>query len=175
MSEKTRVKTGETRLSYCHIWEPTKNQNGAEVYSTMILIPKSDVDTLNAIESAVEMAYEEGKDKLKGSSSKVPALGAIRTPVRDGDEEYPDKPEMAGMFFINASNKRKPSIVDAENNIIMDTEEIYSGVWCQCSIEFFAYNAKGNKGITTSLRAIKKVRDDECLGRSLTDTSHDFD
>lgn len=179
MSDKTRVVTGEVRLSYANLWNPRAGMNGGKAkYSAMLIIPKDDKKTLLAIKNAIESAYAESKDALKGSARTAPSLGAIKTPLRDGDEEYPDREEMAGAMFLNASNTYPVSIYDEDGEDITGnldrSDEIYSGVYARASIEFYAYNKSGNKGIAVSLRAVKKVRDGESLG-STRDTSHDFD
>lgn len=46
---KTKVITGKnTRLSYFHGWEPVSINGGAEKYSVSVLIPKDDIETINA-------------------------------------------------------------------------------------------------------------------------------
>ena len=54
-----------------------------------LVIPKSDTRTAEKIRAAIQAAYEEGQSKLKGSGKFVPALSAIRTPLRDGDVDRP--------------------------------------------------------------------------------------
>ncbi len=87
----TKVKTGKVRLSYAHVWEPQASFEGQKPkFSTSILIPKSDTRTVEAIEKAIQAAYEEGEPRLMGNSKSVPPLAAIKTPLRDGDIERPD-------------------------------------------------------------------------------------
>ena len=51
---RTKVVTGKnTRLSYFHGWEPVSINNGPEKYSVSVLIPKDDVETINAIQAAI--------------------------------------------------------------------------------------------------------------------------
>lgn len=45
---------------------------------------------------------------------------------------------------------------------------MYSGCWGQASINFFPFNSNGNKGIAVGLNALKKKRDDEPLGGTIT-------
>jgi hypothetical protein len=47
---------------------------------------------------------------------------------------------------------------------IIDTSEIYSGVYARVSLSFYAFNSNGNKGIACGLQNIQKVRDGESLG-----------
>ena len=52
---RTKVVTGvDTRLSYFHGWEPVSINGGAEKYSVSVLIPKTDTETVNAINAAID-------------------------------------------------------------------------------------------------------------------------
>ena len=83
ISNKTKVITGiNTRLSYFHGWEPVSINGGAEKYSVSVLIPKSDTETVNAVNAAIDAAIEEGIAKFGG---KKPNKAAIKIPLRDGD------------------------------------------------------------------------------------------
>lgn len=66
---RTKVITGKnTRLSYFHGWEPVSINGGAEKYSVSVLIPKDDIETINAINAAVDAAIEEGIPSPFGGS-----------------------------------------------------------------------------------------------------------
>ena len=161
----TKVITGEeTRWSYANVWEP-KSVNGSNPkYSVSLIIKKTDTKTLDKINKAIEAAYEEGSAKLKGTGKSVPALSAIKTPLRDGDVERPDDPAYAGCYFINANNADKPGIVDADRQEILDRSEVYSGVYGRASISFYAFNSSGNRGIACALLNLQKIKDGEHLG-----------
>ena len=79
-----------------------------------------------------------------------------------------DYPDTLGMYFINANSTSKPILLDQDNNEILDQTEMYSGCWGQASINFFPFNSNGNKGIAVGLNALKKKRDDEPLGGTIT-------
>jgi len=166
--ETTKVVTGKVRLSYAHIFTPQPDDNGVHKYSTAILIPKSDKETLRKIKLAVDAAKEGGKSKWGG---KIPAN--IKLPLRDGDEEKPDDEAYAGHYFINATSKTKPGIAkpigkgpDGKRKFqeITDTTEVYSGCYAKASLNFYAFDAKGNRGIAAGLNHIVKVQDGEFLG-----------
>ena len=171
MSKNTTVKnpmkviTGEdTRWSYANVWEPKSINGGAPKYSVSLIIPKSDTKTVAKIKAAIEAAYAEGESKLKGNSKSVPPLSSIKTPLRDGDVERPDDPAYANAYFVNANSATAPGIVDADRQPILDTSEVYSGVYGRASINFYAFNSNGNKGIACGLNNLQKIRDGEPLG-----------
>ena len=161
----TKVITGvDTRWSFVNAWEPKSINGGAPKYSVSLIIPKSDVVTINKIKAAIQAAYEEGESKLKGNGKSVPALSVLKTPLRDGDLERPDDAAYANAFFVNANSATKPGIVDADRQEIIDRSEVYSGVYGRASINFYAFNSNGNKGIACGLNNLQKIRDGEPLG-----------
>lgn len=182
-NQTTKVITGKVRLSYTHVFEPQSIDGGDEKYSTAILIPKSDKETLRKIKDATEAAKELGKSKWGG---KVPPN--CKTPLRDGDAERPDDEAYAGHYFLNASSTNKPGIAkpigkDGSGKTklqeITDTTEVYSGCYAKVSINFYPFNVSGNRGIAAGLNNIVKVQDGDFLGgrSSVNDdfANEDFD
>ena len=160
----TKVVTGVVRLSYANVWEPKSINGGAPKYSVSLIIPKSDTKTITKIQAAIEAAYKEGEAKLKGNGRSVPALSVLKTPLRDGDTERPDDEAYADAYFINANSASAPGIVDADRQPIIDRSEVYSGVYGRASINFYAFNSNGNKGIACGLNNLQKIKDGEPLG-----------
>lgn len=160
-----KVITGhKTRWSYANVWEPKSINGGTPKYSVSLIIPKSDTKTVEKIQNAIQAAYEEGQGKLKGNGRTVPALSVLKTPLRDGDTERPDDPAYADSYFINANSASAPGIVDADRQPIIDRSEVYSGVYGRASINFYAFNSNGNKGIACGLNNLQKIKDGEPLG-----------
>ena len=161
----TKVITGvNTRWSYVNAWEPKSINGGAPKYSVSLIIPKSDTKTIEKIQAAIQAAYDEGQGKLKGNGKSVPALSVLKTPLRDGDAERPDDEAYADSYFINANSGTAPGIVDADRQPILDHSEVYSGVYGRASINFYAFNSNGNKGIACGLNNLQKIKDGEPLG-----------
>ena len=152
----TKVITGvNTRWSYANVWDPKSINGGAPKYSVSLIIPKSDTATVNKIKAAIQSAYEEGESKLKGNGKSVPALSILKTP---------DDAAYAGCYFVNANSATAPGIVDADRQPILDRSEVYSGVYGRASINFYAFNSNGNKGIACGLNNLQKIKDGEPLG-----------
>ena len=172
MKEKKTKVIIPCRISYAHIWEGEPDDNGKIKYSAAILIPKDDTKTIAKVESAVKAAIEEGKSKLANTKGVVPRK--IKLPLRDADEEDIDDPNYAGVMFFNASSTRKPQVVDRHVQPILDPEEVYSGCYCNVSVNFFAFAKEGNKGIAAGLNNIQKVRDGERLAGGST-AEEDFE
>lgn len=161
----TKVITGvNTRWSYANVHQPKSINGGKPKYSVSLIIPKSDTVTVNKVNAAIQAAYEEGEGKLKGNGKSVPPLSAIKTPLRDGDLERPDDEAYKNSYFINANSSTAPGIVDADRQPIIDTSEVYSGVYGRASVNFYAFNSNGNKGIACGLNNLQKIKDGEPLG-----------
>ena len=165
---ETRINVGECRLSYVHVFQPKAVADGGEEkYSVSVLIPKSNTKLLGQIEDAVEAAIQAGLvTKFQG---KRPMN--LKSPLRDGDVERPDDETYKGCYFINATSKTKPGVVKAMNVNgqkklveISNEEEIYSGCYGYVSINFFAFNNAGNRGVAAGLNNVLKTRDGDFLG-----------
>lgn len=182
LANPMKVITGkDTRWSYANVWEAKSINSGTPKFSVSLIIPKTDTVTVQKIKAAIQAAYEEGQAKLKGNGRSVPPLTAIKTPLRDGDTERPDDPAYANSYFINANSANAPGIVDADCNPILTHSEVYSGVYGRASINFYAFNSNGNKGIACGLNNLQKIRDGEPLGGKAsaasdfsTDADEDF-
>lgn len=165
----TKVKTGKVRLSYAHLFEPHAINGNDPKYSVSVIIPKTDKETLQAIKEAVTEAKEQGKGKWGG---KVPAN--VKTPLRDGDVDREGDEAYIGCYFLNANSKNKPGIVDINVEPILDATEVYSGCYARLTLNFYAYNTNGNKGIAVGLGNVQKLADGEALG-GFTRAEDDFE
>ena len=83
--------------------------------------------------------------------------------MRDGDTERDDE-AYKSHYFINANSTTSPQIVDKYVKPILDRNEVYSGCYARVSLNFYAFNSNGNKGVACGLGNIQKIRDGESLG-----------
>ncbi|MDR1705182.1 MAG: DUF2815 family protein [Clostridiales bacterium] len=151
----TKVITGMARLSYAHIWVPSSmSDNDPEKYSVSVLIPKSDARTVAAINKAVNAAIEAGISSKFGGK-RPPKL---KLPLRDGDAEKPDDPTYRGHYFVNATSRTRPGIVDVNRVPIEDPEQVDSGDYARVSVNFYAFNTRGNQGVACGLNNIMKLK-----------------
>ena len=143
-------------LSAC----PTPTSGSNPKYSVSLIIPKTDTKTIDAINAAVDAAIKDGAAKFGG---KIPNKAALKLPLRDGDLERDDE-AYKGAYFVNANSTTAPQIVDRSVQPILDRAEVYSGCYARVSVNFYAFNSNGNRGIACGLGNIQKVRDGEPLG-----------
>jgi hypothetical protein len=154
----TKVITGKARASFVHVFEPQSINGSEPKYSCSFIIPKSDGETVRAIQAAIEQAKEEGIAKFGG---KIPPN--LKLPLRDGDIDRPDDPAYADSYFVNANSKEKPGVVDRKCLPVTDPLELYSGCYVRASINFFPFNTNGNRGIAAGLGNVQKWADGEPL------------
>lgn len=179
----THVVTGKVRFSYEHIMKPYANTStdpSAEPkYSATVLVPKSDTTTMARINAAITAAKKRGVEAKKYRDGTP--VDKLPTPIWDGDGYRADGytefgPECKGMWVFTAScgQDRKPGVVDAGGNPILDPTEIYSGIWGRVSVDFFPYNFAGKQGVGCSLCNVQKLSDGEPLGASRPSAADDF-
>ena len=142
------------RISFANIWEPKSINGSEEKYSVSCIIPKSDKKTLMKIHKAVEAAKEATVGKRWGG--KVPPN--LKLPLRDGDIDRPDDEAYTEAMFVNASSKDAPQVVDRKVQPILDPMECGSGDYCNVSVNFYGFNANGNRGIAAGLGNIQLVK-----------------
>lgn len=157
MSTKVVIKA---RFSYVHVWEPKAIQEGGEKkYSVSLLIPKSDTEAITKVKKAIEEEYKALVAKLGG---KKPLKW--KNPLHDGDEDRPDDANYVGHYFLGASCKTKPGVVDANRKPITNQDDFYSGCYGFASVNFYPFSVSGSNGVACGLNNVMKTKDGESLG-----------
>lgn len=168
----TRVTTGEVRTSYFSGLQSRKNEmNGKDEFSTQILIPKTDKETLNALKAAAKEAL------ATKFGDKVPKN--VRNPLRDGDTETktdgsPLGKEYAGHFYCNVKSTSKPGAIDSHGNDLIGSDDIVSGDYVRVSLNAYAYSQAGNNGVSFGLNNILLVKKGQPLGGAKPSAADDF-
>ena len=170
------------RLSYPALFQPRQvaQDSDKKNYQATLLIPKSDANTVAIIQAAIQAAVDQGvadgkfKQPIDPNQTKYP-------PLRDGDtmnsNGEPRGAEFAGHWFISskAPENRKPFVVDANVQPIIQESDVYAGCYVNAALQFFPYShATGGKGISVSLQGIQKARDGEPLGGGIVEATDVF-
>lgn len=164
----TSVITAIVTLSYPHVATPQAETDddgkptGKFKYSgAFVYDPGADLTKeRNAIAAAAEAAYPNG------AGIEMIRTGKLKQPIRT-DAEAKNYP--VGSVFINARTERKPQVVynypDPETGkpkVVPEdkiAEELYAGRKVRASLRAFAYNRKGNKGVSFALGNIQVIAD----------------
>ena len=168
----TRVVTGKCRFVYCSVMSARKNEmNGKDEFSTQVLVPKSDTETVGALKAAAKEAL------MAKFGDKIPKN--VRNPLRDGDTETKSDgsalgKEYAGHFFFNTKSTNKPGAVDANGQDLLGSNDIVSGDYGRVSLNAYAYSQAGNNGVSFGLNNIMLVAKGEPLGGARPSAASDF-
>lgn len=153
---ETGIITGAVRIAFSHVLEAAETLNGDMKFSCVLLFDPAD-PTIALMKKAAGAAAK------KKWPEKMPAN--LRSPFRDGNEkEYQG---FGDKVFVSCSAKNKPGVVDQGLKAITSDEPgpggIYSGAWVRADINAFAYDTKGNQGVSFGLNNIQKLGDDEAF------------
>lgn len=150
--------TPEFRAAFISVLKPSKPKNAkpdqAPKFSVRACFPPT-----TDLSEMKTLAEETAKNwDWKGGS--VPKT--LRSPFRL-NEELDDPIQGIGddwvVMTFSASQDKRPGVVDADLNDILDETEVYSGAWYQVQVDCFGYEQQGNKGVTFGLKNVLKVRD----------------
>jgi len=169
----TRIVLDRVRISYPRLFVPAQFQGeGQEWYSAAFLIDpvkqRGLVRKLNeTAEAAANIMWPRGEWKLK----KALGAKAFWWPIREGDEKS-DKRGYAGMVFVTAKTTAKPRVVDRALQTVLDTDDVYPGMYVNAAIQFKAFNKPG-WGVGCYLQNVQLIGGGERLGGA-PDPSEDF-
>jgi hypothetical protein len=160
-----KVTTPEFRVSYPNVFQAKKNDlSGQDEFSVQALFPLG--ADMSKLKAACLLAAEEkwGSDRAKWPK-------ALRMPFRDQGEREKDgvlpSGYAKGAVFVNLKNKNRPGLVDRLVQPIIEQSDFYGGCYAIASVTAFAYDQKGNRGVSLSLQNLQKTRDGEPFsGRS---------
>lgn len=159
--------------NYPKVLTPELNKmNGKMEYSIVAVFPlKTDIAKLEAA------AFEACVAKWGPEKAKWPKAGVgkvFNTPFRKQEDRMKEDeatgkkflpaPYQAGGIYMNLKTDRKPAVVDANVQPIIEKTAVYSGAIFIASVRFFAYNTAGNVGVSAGLVNLQKVGDGEPLG-----------
>tara|TARA_R110000822_G_scaffold84867_1_gene199003 strand:+ start:1978 stop:2520 length:543 start_codon:yes stop_codon:yes gene_type:complete len=161
----SKIIVQNVRCSYVFVTSPRKNEDGTDgKYSVQLIIPKDHPQLKKIKNEQLKTLKEKFGEKVKPSMFKLP--------LRDGDEER-DSVEYENCYFINANGGRKPGIAN-RNNEPADQDDIeeycYSGAVFHVSINFYAFEKDGNKGVAVGLNNIMLRKKGERLDGSAAAT-----
>lgn len=108
--------------------------------------------------------------------SNLPAN--LHNPIRPGteitDKEGNYKPGFGPeVVFTKASTKLSIWIVNANNDKIINPDELYSGCYAWANVTAWAYSVGNNQGVSLNLHSLQKTKDGERIITGV-DNSNDF-
>lgn len=154
--EDKKCTTPRFRASFVSVAKPRvfQGESDGKFACTMLFNP-DEVD-LSTMEKCAEVAATE----KWGPKPKWPKN--LRMPFRDGSEKA-QLQGYEGTIFVTATSKQRPGLVDKKLQPILDPEEFYSGAYGRATVIAFAYETKGNRGVSFALQNIQKLDDGEAF------------
>jgi hypothetical protein len=166
-----KLVTPEFRAAFVGLFRataPRENPDGKKKYSLRaVFAPGTDMSGLK------KAAASAASDKWGSNLPKT-----MRSPFRlneELDNPIPGVADDAIVMTFSANEDRRPGLVDARLNDIIDESEVYSGAWFRAQVRAYAYEASGNRGVAFGLENVQKLRDDEPLGSGKLPASKAFD
>ena len=160
------VLTPAFRVSYPNVFKAKRNDfSGNDEFSVMALFDKG--EDLSKLKEAAQKATT---DKWGADKSKWPTN--LKIPFRDQAEKAKDvngkrilpAGHEEGAFFMNLKSNQRPGVVDQNVEDIIDESIFYAGCYARASVDAYAYDVKGNRGVSFGLGNIQKVKEGEPLG-----------
>jgi hypothetical protein len=157
--KKPRLITPKARLSFPTLFRPKAIEQGKEPVYSCTLLFSPEAQATPEFAALKKAAHDCVMEKWNG---KPPA--GLRSPFRKAEEKEGREGYEPGWIFINVSSKQRPGVVDRNRQQIIDENDIYPGCWVIASLNPYAYDQKGNKGVSFGLNNVMKVADGTALG-----------
>lgn len=153
----TDCRTPEFTVSYPNIWTAKAVNEGDEAKFSISMVFDPDADLSEMKEKALNAAYNFwGRDKTR----QLIEDGKFRSPFRDGTKEKRGDSTYEGKIFVGARSSDQPGvgmIVGSKYVPITEKLDFYAGCKAVATINFFAYDVKGNKGVAAGLNNLCKT------------------
>lgn len=125
---------------------------------SLLISPTCDISLLKKMAS--EAATAEWGDKVRDIKLNSPFLKA---------EEHKYEGYLPGWTLLRPSAESKPTVVELKSGALIritddDPEMVYPGRWATVSLNCFAYDVNGNKGIAFGLNNVMLLNHDDSLG-----------
>jgi hypothetical protein len=166
-----RLMLRNVRLAFPSLFEPSSYGEGEPAYSATLIMDPQQAEVVDKALAAV--AREKWGAKGDAQLKALRATGKVC--LRDGDEK-PDYDGFAGMMFVAARSKTRPTVVDGQRQPITERDgRIYAGCYVNASVEVWAQDNAYGKRVNATLRGIQFVRDGEAFGGGRPAAADEFD
>lgn len=165
--------TPNFRAAYISVFKASAQKNadgtmGRAKFSIRAAFPPT-ADLKPLKEAAAAAAREKWGDKIpKGMRSPFRLNDELDKPVPDIGEDWV-------IMTFSANEDRRPGLVDAKRQDIIDESEVYSGAWFRAQVRPFAYEQAGNRGVSFGLQNVQKIKDDKAMAGGRIPASQVFD
>lgn len=152
----------KVQLSYPAVFEAKSYEGSEPKFSASYLLDRKH-PAIAEIEKAIEIvAKEKWGAKAEAVLKTIRAAG--KTCLRDGDEKESDG--YADRMFINASSKKRPSVVDRDGvtPLVESDGRPYGGCFVNAYVEIWAMDNQFGKRVCASLGGVQFHSDGQPFG-----------
>ena len=167
--------TCSVRISYANIFNAkAMSEKDTPRFSVALMFDKKSkeqMESLKALHAEASAVYKE-KWPSADKGPRIALTGHDKSPIKDGDKACNSQgipltetnAEYEGHFIIRAASTTRPVIVDRNMQEVLDTSLVYSGCFCKVNLGAYAYDTKGNKGVTFGLNGVQFWTEGERFG-----------
>lgn len=149
------------------------------VYKACVLIPYGNKKMIALFEDAVDAAIARGYSgelSEKSTFKKGTKESTLKMPLKDGadaNEDYADLFE--NHMYFNCKTDRKPKVLDANGQEIIDPSEFRMGAIGAVSVTVYPYNFENqSQGVGVQLNHIMQLKESTFEGGAYVDPNEAF-
>ena len=169
-----KVKLQNVRLAFPRLFKAEQvNGEGDPQFSATFILHKNHPNVKDIESAILQVAKEKWADKADVVLKKINA--ELKTCLKDGDLKA-DLDGFAGNYFINASNKTRPYVINRDKTQLNpDDGVIYAGCFVYAVIDIWAMDNKFGKRICASLSGVQFYKDGDAFTGGGIASDDDFD
>lgn len=169
-----KVLLKNVRITFPNVYEARAVTGGDNPrYSASFLLEKGSENYTKLVAAMKEVALE--KWGPKGDQTLKALVAGQKVCLRDGDTKADAYPYYAGLYFVSAANKEKPTVFDEQQKAIgPESGKPYSGCYVNASVSIWAQDNQYGKRINASLRGVQFWADGERLSGGGVATEDEF-
>jgi hypothetical protein len=155
------------RLSFPSLFQTEKfgGEDTGKFAATFILSKKDHAKEIEELQKCIQESFAE---------LKVKGLPAAKVCLKDGDES--GRPEYENAYFIKASTKKRPTIIDRDKSPLVEEDgRPYSGCYVNAIVDLWRQDNQYGKRVNANLLGVQFAKDGEAFGSGPVDVTNAFD
>lgn len=159
-----KLQTPVFRVAFPAVFEPKAlTDEQKPKYSIVMLFVLAEL-AKNPAEKALFEALKKACQAVAADKWPKGIPANLNSPFKDGAEKVDYQGFGPGTVYVNAKSNTRPGLVDQNVQKIMDKEDFYGGCYARATVNPFAWEYAGKKGISFGLLNLQKVKDGEPFG-----------
>lgn len=184
MADSKVIRLKRVRLSFPRLFTPKSFKPGQDprYEATFLLDPSNPEDAKSIAEIKAEglavcVARYGSRDKIPKGVKKCFGLEGIDPTTGESNKPYDG---YEGMFFIGASNKKRPTVVNRNKAPLTEADGvIYAGCFVEATLTLWMYDNPAEpshgKKLLGNLRAVRYIGPGEAFGVKPVDADEEFE